>query len=198
MAKPLQRPWTVDEFFVWAERQPDRYELENGFPLRMMAGAKNSHDDIVVNVLAELRSQLRGSGCRPFTGDGAVETYPGQIRRPDVGVDCGRRDPEGYKSDAPRLVLEVLSPSTRDIDSIGKLAEYKAVDSLEYILFVEPNEPFVIIWSRGENRAWLETRVTSLDAKLDLPALPAVLDMRAIYDDITFPPASRVWFEAPR
>ena len=191
MAETLERPWTIDEFFNWQERQPDRYELVNGRPLRMMAGAKNRHDDIVVNVLAELRTQLRASGCRPFTGDGAVVTYPGQIRRPDVGVDCAARNPEGYKADSPRLVMEVLSPSTRDFDSIGKLAEYKTVAGLDYIVFVEPNEPFVSLWSRIEGE-WRETRVTNLDARLELPALAAALEMRAIYEGVEFPAYPRL------
>jgi hypothetical protein len=52
----------------------------------MTPGARNVHDDITVNLLAELRGQLRGGGCRPFTGDGAIETLPCQIRRPDPGV----------------------------------------------------------------------------------------------------------------
>lgn len=199
MAEPLEPAWTVDEFFAWAERQQDRYELVNGRPLRMMAGAKNVHDDIVVNVLAELRAQLRGSGCRPFTGDGAIETYPGQIRRLDVGVDCGRRDPDGYKAAAPRLVMEVLSPTTRDFDSIGKLEEYKRVVGLDYILFVEPNEPLVSLWSRGEEGWWLETRIESLEATVDLAKLGASLDMRAVYDGVAFQDNPRlVTFEAPR
>ncbi len=199
MAEPLEPAWTVDEFFAWAERQQDRYQLVNGRPLRMMAGAKYVHDDIVVNVLAELRAQLRGSGCRPFTGDGAIETYPGQIRRPDVGVDCGRRDPDGYKAAAPRLVMEVLSPTTRDFDSIGKLEEYKRVVGLDYILFVEPNEPLVSLWSRGEEGWWLETRIESLEATVDLAKLGASLDMRAVYDGVAFQDNPRlVTFEAPR
>jgi len=92
---------TVEEFFAWQERQPERYELVDGFPARMMTGAKNVHDDIVVNVLAELRSQLRGGGCRPFTSDGSIETKPGQIRRADIGADCGRRDPNATKAASP-------------------------------------------------------------------------------------------------
>jgi Uma2 family endonuclease len=187
MAEPLERPWTLDEFFAWQERQPDRYELVNGRPLRMMAGAKNVHDDIVVNILAELRAQLRGSGCRPFTGDGAVETYPGQIRRPDIGVDCGRRDPEGYKAGAPRLVAEVLSPSTRDFDSTRKLEEYKSVEGLAYILFVEPNEPSVSVWLRIDDGGWREARVEGLDATVDLSALGASLALTAVYDGVDFP-----------
>jgi Uma2 family endonuclease len=199
MAEPLERAWTVDEFFAWAERQQDRYELVNGRPLRMMAGAKNVHVDIVVNVLLALGPQLRGSGCRPFTGDGAIETYPGQIRRPDVGVDCGRRDPEGYKAAGPRLVMEVLSPSTRDFDSIGKLDEYKRIDGLDYILFVEPNAPLVSVWSRGEDSQWRDSRIEGLDATVDLPKLGASLDMRALYDGVAFPDNPRlVAFEAPR
>jgi Uma2 family endonuclease len=186
MAEPQERPWTLDEFFAWQERQTDRYELVNGRPLRMMAGAKNRHDDIVVNVLVALGPQLRNSGCRPFTGDGAVETYPGQIRRPDVGVDCGKRDPDGYRAGAPRLVLEVLSPTTRDFDTIGKLAEYKTVGGLDYILFVEPNEPFVSFWSRADG-AWREERVTALDARIDLPTLGASLAMGSIYEGVAFP-----------
>ncbi len=113
MSDPARQPWTIDRFFAWQAGQTDRYELVGGFPVRMMAGARNVHDDIVVNLLAELRGQLRGTGCRPFTGDGSVETLPGQIRRPDVGVDCGIRDPNALKAALPRLVIEVLSPTTR-------------------------------------------------------------------------------------
>ena len=96
MAEPQERAWTLDEVFAWCEGQPLRYELVDGRPLRMMAGAKSVHADIVVNIVADLRNQLRNSGCRPFSGDGAAETYAGQIRRPDVGVDCGRRDPNAF------------------------------------------------------------------------------------------------------
>ena len=101
MTEAAPRRWTTEEFFAWQELQPDRYELVDGFPLRMMAGARNVHDDIVVNVLADLRNQLRGRECRPFTGDGSIETTPGQIRRPDIGVDCGRRDPNATKASIP-------------------------------------------------------------------------------------------------
>src|SRR5580658_6183135 len=142
MSEPLERPWTVDEFFAWQEGQAERYELVNGRPLRMMAGAKNVHDDIVVNLVGELREQLRGSGCRPFTGNGSVETRPGQIRRPDVGVDCGQRDPNGAIAALPKAVVEVLSPSTLDFDSFGKLEEYKSVASVDYVVLVEPNTAF--------------------------------------------------------
>ena len=88
--------------------QDDRYELVDGFPVRMMTGARNVRDNIVVTIVAELRNQLRVKPCRPFTGDCSVETVPGQIRRPDAGVDCGKDDPAGVAAALLSLVGEVL------------------------------------------------------------------------------------------
>jgi Uma2 family endonuclease len=192
MTEAAPRRWTLEEFFAWQEKQPDRYELVDGFPVRMMAGAKNVHDDIVVNVLAELRNQLRGSGCRPFTGDGSIETKPGQIRRPDVGVDCGRRDPNATKAASPRVVAEVLSPTTRDFDTIGKLEEYKLVDSLERIVVIEPNAPEVIIWVREADRSWRKSILRGLDQQIDMPEIGVTLLLTEIYDGVEFPARPRL------
>ncbi|WP_375459117.1 Uma2 family endonuclease [uncultured Enterovirga sp.] len=190
MASSVLRAWTVDDFFAWQERQDERYELVGGLPLRMLAGASNRHDDVVANIIIALGNRLRGSGCRPFTGDGAVETYPGQIRRPDAGVDCGRRDPNGYRAADPRLVVEVMSPSTRDFDAIGKLTEYKAIEGLEHILYVEPNHPEVLAYSRGAERNWTRARIEVLDGSVPLPALGIELPLAEIYDGVVFPPSS--------
>ena len=191
LAETAPRGMTVEQFFAWQEGRAERYELVNGEPLRLTAGAKNVHDDIVVNLVGELREQVRGSGCRPFTGDGSVETRPGQIHRPDVGVDCGPRDPNGTKAALPRLVVEVLSPSTRDFDTFKKLDEYKETDSLEYIALVEPNEPVVFFWRR-KARAWVEAQVRGLDAQIDMPKIGVRLQMAAIYEGVEFPVRPRL------
>jgi Uma2 family endonuclease len=194
MTEAASRRWTIEEFFAWQEMQPERYELVDGCPVKMMAGARNVHDDIVVNVLAELRNQLRGSDCRPFTGDGSIETKPGQIRRPDIGIDCGRRDPNATKASSPRVVVEVLSPTTRDFDTIGKLDEYKLVDSLERILVIEPNAPEVIIWERGPER-WQRSVLRGLDQRVEMPEIRATLPLAEIYDGVAFPARPRVVLE---
>lgn len=192
MADPAAKPWTIEQFFAWQSTETDRYELVGGFPVRMMAGARNVHDDIVVNLLAELRGQLRGSGCRPFTGDSSIETLPGQIRRPDVGVNCGRRDPDAFRAALPRVVVEVLSPSTRDFDTFEKLAEYKQVNSLDTIVVVEPNAPEVVVWSRDASRTWVRRVVEGLDQTVDLPAIGVVLPLTEIYDGVVFPVRPRL------
>lgn len=193
MSQPLPRPMSLDEFFAWQERQDDRFELVSGQPLRMMAGVTNRHDPIVVNLIIALGTRLRGSGCTTFTGDSAIETYPGQIRRPDVGVDCARRDPNAYRAAEPRFVAEVLSPSTRDFDTYAKVVEYKSVSGLDYVLLIEPNAPEAVMWVRA-GAEWRVERSDGLEASIDLPGLGVSLPMAELYDSVTFPTGPRLAF----
>lgn len=189
MARTALKPWTLEEFFAWQARQEDRYELVGGFPLRMMAGASNRHDRLVVNLVIALGTRLRGGRCIPFTGDGAVQTRTGQIRRPDAGVDSGLRDPEGYLAAEPKVIVEVLSPSTRDFDTFEKLAEYKGVPSVEHILYVEPNRAEVALWSRDAAGGWAMSRIEDIASAAELPAIGLSLPLAEIYEGIDLPPA---------
>lgn len=193
MSQPAARPMSLDAFFAWQELQDVRYELVGGVPLRMMAGTSNGHDRIVLNLLVQLANQLRGRECRPFTADSSVETYPGQIRRPDAGVDCGPFRRDEYKASDPRFVAEVLSPSTRDFDTYEKLKEYRSVAGMAHILFVEPNAAEVVLWTR-DGDAWKVARATGLEAAVHLPAIAVKLDLADLYDGLEFPPGPRLAF----
>jgi Uma2 family endonuclease len=119
----------------------------------------------------------------------------GLSRRPDIGVDCGRRDPNATKATSPRVVVEVLSPTTRDFDTIGKLEEYKLVESLERIVVVEPNAPEVIVWARGADRSWRKAIRKGLDQEIDMPEIGATLALAEIYDGVEFPARPRLMTE---
>ncbi|MBO0903279.1 Uma2 family endonuclease [Jiella sonneratiae] len=176
------QPWTIAEFFAWQASHDERYELVNGFPARMMTGASNRHDVIVANLLLRLGMRLLGKPCRPFTGDGAVETLPGQIRRPDAGIDGGSFDPDGYLAAEPVVVFEVLSPSTRDFDRLRKVDEYKRVSTMRHIVVVEAARPQVLIWSRQDGGDWTADEILGLDRSVVLTAVVIDLPMREIYD----------------
>ncbi|ALN71506.1 Uma2 family endonuclease [Aureimonas sp. AU20] len=176
--------WTLQDFFEWQQTVDDRYELVDGFPLKMMTGASRRHDMVVMNILGELRNRLRGKPCVPFTADGAVETRPGQIRRPDVGVDCGPIDPNAFLASEPTVVFEVLSPSTRDFDRLRKIGEYKAMPFLRHIVLFEQDQPVALLWSRLAGSHWDERRIEGLDETVLLPAINVELPLREVYDRV--------------
>ncbi len=188
MSQPAPAPMTVDEYYAWGELQEDRYELVDGFPVRMMSGASRRHDQIVINLLGELRNCLRGTACRPFTADTAVATTARQRRRPDAGVECGELRDADYVANDPRAVVEVLSPSTRLFDLLGKLDEYRAVASLREIVVIEPDAPEARVWSRDEAGEWRGREVEGLDAALELASLGITLPLREVYEGLDFRP----------
>ncbi|MDR3535367.1 MAG: Uma2 family endonuclease [Acetobacteraceae bacterium] len=176
---------TPDEFLDWIQAQDQRYELVDGVPVAM-AGAKRRHDQIVVNALAELRNQLRGGPCRPFSADTAVRISTGNIRFPDAGVDCGRFDDEATFAPAPAVVIEVLSASTRDFDLFGKLEEYKTIPALRHIMLVNPDDPQIIHWSRAEEGEWGYRIIEGLESALEFPDLGLRLALADLYEGLQF------------
>ena len=184
MAHATLSAWTHEQFFAWQERQDDRYELVDGQPLRMMAGASNAHVAVSVNIIVQLGTQLRGKPCRPFHGDGSVQTRRGNIRRPDIGVDCGPFVANGYKATAPRMVAEVLSPSTRDFDTFRKVEEYQLIGSLQRILLIDPNRPEVAVWHREEGGEWEHSVVRGIGETIAMPEIGVALPMAEIYAGI--------------
>ncbi len=191
MAERVPERMGVEQFLQWSANQARRHELVDGLP-RMMAGAKRRHDRIVTNLIASLSTQLAGKACEAFTADTAVVIPNGNVRLPDAGVDCGQADDDATRAADPKLVVEVLSPSTRDFDMFGKLDEYKSIESLSYILLIDPDAPQATLWSRDRSGGWTHATATGLDAVLDLPSLEIVLPLAALYARVAVPPRPRL------
>jgi len=179
-----------DAFLEWCTSQEDRYELVNGVPVAM-AGAKRGHDTIVVNTVALLRPALRGSSCQPFSADFAVRIPGGNIRRPDIGIDCGAFIPDDLAATDPRVVIEVLSPSTRAFDLIGKLWECRRVPTLRHIILIDREEPRVLHWSRDPDGRWSDYAVEGLDAVITLTDPALTLALADLYEGLAFRPHPR-------
>ena len=171
---------TVEEFFDWQQRQDDRYELVEGVPVKMMTGASDVHDVILVNILASLHGQLRGSKCRPTTPDIGVRTKIRSLRRPDVTVTCDEPRPDKYEAGEPRLVVEILSPSNKGLAWERKLDEYRRRDGLTYILLIESEAVGATLYTRSAT-PWEPADFDSLDDVIELDKIGCKLvDARSL------------------
>jgi Uma2 family endonuclease len=169
MATAARRLLTVEEFleieFSFDEGVSARIELDNGAILAM-AGGNADHSRVQGNVFAALFNKLRGTDCRPHGPDMGVRVHDLSLRLPDVSVFCGRNRPEDGKLrmfDNPTLVVEVLSPSTREKDENVKLWEYQALPSLAAIIHVDPDAETVRLLSRNAEHGWQDVVVAKGD-----------------------------------
>ena len=157
---------TAEEFYQ-IDFGPDlKAELDNGV-IRMMAGGSRDHSRVQSNILAYLHPKLRGSGCRPYGSDMSVRAHDLSVRYPDVTVDCGSPSDTGRDTrlSAPRVIFEVLSPSTREIDLRVKREEYRLLPTIDTIVFVDPDAETSSVHQRTD-AGWAETLFTHDDVDL--------------------------------
>ena len=171
----------ADEFLGMEFETDCRFELDNGV-VRMMGGGTARHARIQANVLTSIAHQLRGSGCEPLGPDMGLRNHRLSVRYPDVTVYCGRGGSENDKMkafDDPKMVVEVLSPSTRTRDIEVKLPEYRAIASLEAILYVDPDDESMHLETRDAVGNWKVTACVA-DGSLTIDALNLLLT----WDDV--------------
>ncbi len=131
------------------------------------------HAEVAGNIFLALGTRLRGSGCKPYTSDMATRTHDLSIRYPDVRVFCGREDPanDDQKAfDDPVVVVEVLSAGTARTDLRVKLEEYRALPSVDTIIYVDIATERVRVIQRTGAHGWTDV---AHDAPFDTP-LPAL------------------------
>ena len=189
MSQPALARMDADTFLEWRQDQPGRWELVDGWPVQAMAGAKQRHDRIVVNLIISLGNRLSGGPCFPQTDDVAARMLNGNLRQPDVTVDCGPVQPDELTSTSPTAFFEVLSPSTRSLDLIVKSEEYKRVATLRHIVMIDPRLPKIWTWSRVADGDWQGELVEGLNTDLQLPGISVSLPLADIYKSVPLDPA---------
>jgi Uma2 family endonuclease len=126
-----------------------KHELVGG-EVYAMAGASEKHNIVSGNFFAELYMQLKRKKCRPFIADMKVSAQ-GDFYYPDVMVVCDNHEQDtDYVKYAPKLIVEVLSKSTRVFDHSIKQAKYLKIPSLEYYVLIEQNLCEIQVLSRAE------------------------------------------------
>ena len=187
VAQPKPR-MTVDEFLVWAEGQPGRYELVDG-EVFAMSPERVRHAEIKASVYLALRPALNRTQlpCRALPDGMSVHINDTTVHEPDAVVYCGARaDPDATEIPNPVIVVEVLSPSTVAVDSGRKLSGYFGVASVAHCLMIDPVKRLVIHHARG-TEGLIETRIAS-EGQLALTPPGLSLSVAELFADLP-PPA---------
>lgn len=111
---------------------------------------------------------------------------PGGTRyySPDLVLTCDPVNDVATFLTSPCLVVEVLSPSTRDLDRREKLLAYTALPSVQGYLLVDTAVRTARLYVR-EGDAWAEQYVEE-EGVLTLPCLGVELGLGEVYEGMGF------------
>ena len=173
---------------------PDRkYEYLNGMAY-LMSGGSVAHDRITRNVGYTLDSRLRTGPCRAFGVDvqvllGSKKDSKKHYVYPDATVSCDAADrrPENMLIESPRVVIEVLSPSTEARDRGVKFKAYQGCPTMQEIVLMSQFAPYVELWQRDNQdiTAW-HYRHYGPGEIVEINSIDVHIDIAAIYQGLDF------------
>jgi Uma2 family endonuclease len=193
ISKP--RKLTVAEYLAIEEKAERKSEFFDG-EMFAMAGTSREHNIITRNLVGILYNLLQGSPCQVFVSDMRVKVdRTGLYTYPDVLIVCGPPEYAPENRDTlinPKVVIEVLSPSTERYDRTTKFRHYKKLPSvMEYVL-VAQDEPLIERYVRQQDVSWGLVDIVGLDASLSLTTVPVVVPLADIYRGVEFPPQPEI------
>jgi len=183
MLDNAHRPITADEFLEMDLGTDLRCELEDGV-IKAMVGGTAAHSRVQRRLMVWLGNALRGSGCAPFGTDLAVRITDTIVRYPDVTVHCG--EPDAPANDQardlgdPRIIFEVLSPSTAAKDRKVKLGEYQGLEGVDTIVLVDPEDETIQVHQRLSATTWRDD-LLGRKQDVELPSLNLTIPHAEIF-----------------
>jgi Uma2 family endonuclease len=177
---------TVDEYLEWEARQEIRHEYVNG-EIFAMTGGSIPHNDIALNLYRALYPHLRPRGCRVNVSDVKLQLSSSSAYfYPDVIVSCDRQDLNARKFiQHPKLIVEVLSPSTEAKDRGEKFTYYRTIPTLQEYVLIDSEKIAVDCYRRGEGRMWLYYPYTAGDI-ITLDSIEFEFPIELLYEGVVF------------
>lgn len=175
---------SVQDYLAAEEDSEVRHEYLGGL-VYAMAGETRAHNTIALNLVTAIRQQLKGGPCKLYVIDIRLNLNlreDAYYYYPDIVVTCDHRDTDPRFVRYPKLIIEVMSPSTERIDKREKFFAYTTIESLEEYVLVAQSSREVTLYRRSSG--WRAEKVTGLDATLSLASLPLALPLSAVYEGL--------------
>jgi Uma2 family endonuclease len=175
------RYMTEEEYLAFVERSPTRHEYVNGYVHEMCAPTM-PHGRVVSRLTVALAKRLGDGPCEAFAAGLQVQADTSSNHNyyfPDIMVYCDRVGWKEQWARTPRVIVEVLSPSTQHIDRREKATSYRKVPGMEeYVIAAQGSAQFTI-FRRAEG--WVAEVVTGLDAAAEFRSLGVSIPLVEIY-----------------
>jgi Uma2 family endonuclease len=187
MVQTQPRSYSPEEYLELEAKAEEKSEYRDG-EIVPMTGGSTDHNDIAGNVYAHLKFALRGHPYKVFMGD--VRLWIPACRLftyPDVMLIAG--EPAFYdgRTDTvtnPRMIVEVLSKSTRNYDQGDKFDCYRTIPEFQEYVLVDQYQVYVKQFVKTEEGYWLLKEYGEIAQWLALTSVEFEIGLEEIYEGV--------------
>lgn len=180
-----QKNLTHAEYFALEEELNEKFEYIAG-EIFAMSGGSVQHALIGANSIITLGNAFRNHSCRVLSSDAKLQINEiDSFLYPDVMVACDETDNNGKYIQSPRIIIEVLSPSTEDYDHGKKFSYYRLIQSLQAYIMLHQSKPLAEVYQRNGDNSWTLKEYLGLEAVINLQE-NVQLTMADLYHKVEF------------
>lgn len=175
---------SVRDYLEAEKISPVRHEFIDG-EVYAMAGTSKSHNRIIGTLYKKLSEHLRDSGCEPFFVDIKVRVEKlNCFYYPDLVVVCDDDNEDEYYATKPKIIVEVLSPSTSLTDRREKMFAYKEIEGLVEYVLIEQDKMYAEVYRRRETSDLWDWIEFFPDEEIELAAVDFKMPLKSIYEGV--------------
>ena len=167
----------------------DKHEYYQG-KVFAMSGASLKHNQVFSRLFAEIGYKLKGKSCQPFGSDLRIHIPKNTLYTyPDISIVCDTPETTDDSFDTitnPSVIIELLSPSTRNYDLGQKFNLYRAIDTLQEYILVDTEKVYVEKHICNADNRWQLTEHTSLNSTFEISTVQLSISLSDIYQGISF------------
>ena len=150
----LKTKISVKEYLEGEDVSDKRHEFIDG-EIYLVAGASDNHNIIAGNLFANLWGHLRDNSCQIFMENMKLKASEDKFYYPDIFVACDQSPESRFYREEPILIIEVISPSTREIDRREKLNIYQRIPTVQEYIIIEQEKIQIELHRRQDDGRWI-------------------------------------------
>ncbi|TCD25148.1 Uma2 family endonuclease [Pedobacter psychrodurus] len=184
-----KRRYTIEEYLEMEKASTVKHEYFQG-EVFAMSGAGDNHNNIFSNVFIEIGNKLKGKPCRPYGSDKRMNIPENTLfTYPDISIYCNgltHTDIDEDTSILPTVIIEILSPSTKNYDRGKKFNLYKDIPSLKEYIMIDSESVSVEAFYVNENKNWAFKDHKEITDVITFVSMGFDLALTDIYEHVRF------------
>lgn len=177
--------YSIREYLEMENEAIEKHEYYKG-EIFAMSGAGNRHNIISVNIIVSLGNSLKGKSCQPYGSDMRIH-IPGNtlFTYPDISVISGDillSNEDENTSTNPTIIIEILSPSTRNYDRGIKFMLYRSIPTLKEYILVETESIHIEQFGINKDGLWQLKEYSNKTDQLILESVGVTLVLADVYE----------------
>lgn len=183
----LKTKISLEDYLGGEEISQTKHEYING-EVYAMAGASDRHYRISMNIATKLDAHLAQSDCEAFMAEMKLKADEKTFYYPDVFVSCDKVKPSSFYREEPILIIEVVSPSTRQTDRREKLRAYQQIPTVQEYVILEQEKMLVELHRRQPDGRWITYFYNEgdLDEEIEFQSVGLKFNLEVIYNRVNF------------